>query len=237
MRKLGYVSLAVAAALLLSSCVEWRIGQKIRETKLTHSALLLKTPLGGALYEMEKAPPQGEEKRWAFFFDRGYADCCYYAHVPVVEYRHSSNVLHWELPYASSGYSLTEQKPTGRTRLIALHGHKLYLMPEGATLPKGARRVEAAQLPRSTGRDEPAAGEEEAQPYKIATRREPGHGLAVAVAAPFDYLIDPALSLVSTPVACTVAAVYLGAAGLGELLISPFRPSSTESEAQHSEKP
>ncbi len=210
-----YRTILLAAALLpLSSCVEWRIGKNIRESGERITALQLATPVDGRLYASRQEPPVAAEKEWEYYPDWQDRDTTYYAHVPVVEYGRSSSTLFWHLPHAIGGTGETADKPTGQSRIVAIRGSKVYLMPGNFEMPQGLRRVDADRLGQG-GRH-----------VDLSTS---GSTLAAIAAAPFDYLIDPALSAISTAAVATIGGIGVGLWRLGDTLVSPFTQNGSDS--------
>ncbi len=237
-----FTSLLTCAAvgLPLSSCVEWRLGKKIRESGECITALQMGTPVEGRLYASRQAPPVAPEKEWEFFPDWKDKNTTFYARVPVVEYRHRSSTIYWHLPHAIGGTFETEDKPTGQSRIVAIRDSKMYLMPEDFELPKGLRCVRA-DTPRSaaSGQEQPMAPRHDA--FRLSWHNW-HHDLttsksvpATIAAAPFDYLIDPALTAASTTVVVTIAGIGVGVWWLGDTLTTPFCQSESASTPQHSE--
>ncbi len=190
---------ATACLLLFPSCVEWRIGSNIRELATFHSYLELSEAEEGILYVSRQPLPGGAEECDSTSSlakpPRGHV---YYARVPVAEARQSSSTVVAHVPYGDGVQRTTwGRRPTGMTRLVARTRGKLYLLPEDAELPADAE-VRHMKLC------------EDGDSCFISTRRSGWYVPAAILAAPFDYVIDPALVGVST-VGLWVAALASGA--------------------------
>ncbi len=234
--------LLAAAALLLPSCVEWRIGKNIRESAETITALQLASPVDGRLYASRQAPPVAAEKEWDFNPDWQERDTTYYARVPVVEYGYSSSTIYWHLPHAIGSTRATASKPTGQSRLVAIRDSKLYLMPGDFVLPKGVRRIYADDPDfNDSALERPKASRNDAVQLsgtacyqKLMTSKST---LATIAAAPFDYLIAPALTGLTTSVVGILGGVGVGVGWLCDTLASPFRQEEDGSESAPSSEP
>ncbi len=217
--------------------MEWRIGKKIRESAETITALQLATPVDGRLYASPQAPPPAAEKEWSFYPDWEDKKTTYYARVPVVEYGHRSSTIFWHLPHAIGSTHATADRPTGQSRVVALRHSKVYLMPKGFELPKGLRRVEADAPDFADSKlGLPQASRQDA----VRLRRSRWHcdletsrnTLATVAAAPFDYLIDPTLTALSTTVVATIGGVGGALWWLGDTVASAFSWSEPVSRPQ-----
>ncbi len=195
--------LPLAAAVLLSSCVEWRIGENIRELTETRSYLELTEPQGGCYYASRSPLPEQPEAAVGFIVRTGTEEGeLLYARVPVAEYTPSTSLVVWHVPYGDGVQTrLYAEHRTGETRLVARDGKNLYILPESAQMPKDARPLSPHKAPLREGERE-----------LIATRHNFWHVPASVLAAPFDYAIDPLLMVVTTPLvdagACLLGALW-----------------------------
>ncbi len=190
--------LLAACALLLSSC-QWNIGDIIRSETAVHVGGDVRHPVDGKVYCDE--------------------DGNFYAWVPEVTYRTEPGIVEWVAmgPLPHKAFDIT---PTGRTILVRVDSgirpsEKLESLPEGAKLfcltrgewpaPACVRKYAEPRADRPENmldtwrshypeRDHRWLGDFEGEK---ATRGSIGAQIA---AAPFDFVIDPILSVVTTPV-------------------------------------
>ncbi len=183
MRALSITSLVIAAhALLLPSCVRWNIGENIRE--------------------------RAEIRVGADVTQRFVCKTTQQLLASEVTYRTSTPLI---ALLDDTDPAAREVTPTGYLREVEP-------LPPGKRrsyfLPRNARTT---VLERWQGAPPPEGDREEAcdlgyTPKADSTRwfgcaevqREEGYALAATLAAPFDYLIDPALTAVSSAVAAPV---------------------------------
>ncbi len=104
--------------------------------------------------------------------------------VPEYSYRYSEPLITSE--YYADLYSVSELKRTGSYRVLGADGHSL-----GERRPGDSPGI-VKETPMSLSHYQPMGRTRETQP-------EPGYTLAAIAAAPFDYAIDPALSIILTP--------------------------------------
>ncbi len=190
--------LSFMAAFLLPSCstVTWNIGESIRRSGEVRVGVDVRQPVDGKLYRCE----QGETML---------------VRAPEVTYSPCVPLVEWEIRETWGNLCLfadTDEvwlnaenlRPTGRT-LVAetanLRDRRLVRV-----LPELPAHCEAQVAPEYRGRLSPAAL------GTLELRQQPSLGRKLA-AAPFDYVADPALSLVSSLVLGTAhacaAAVWL----------------------------
>ncbi len=164
--------LALAAALLLPSCLQWNIGENIRECAERRVGIDPRV-----IYRCGK----GQERVSVA------QEVSYKADTPLV------NTI--PLPASAKAYDVT---PTGHYRKAKLHHPKL----EGTKATVGERYEVGGQelTVKSSYLDARS-------PLGLNTRsmgsvervRGAWYPAAVVAAAPFDYVVDPALSVVTTP--------------------------------------
>ncbi len=189
--------LTLFSALLLPSCVEWRIGNNIRELAQTRRFLDMSETEGGVVYSSHQPLPE-DAVDWGRFYwlasppKKGQI---YYARIPVVKGTPRSSTVVCHLPYGEGVRKTTwGDRRTGEVQLIARTGEKLYLLPEGTPLPRDAK---AQQMKLC----------EEGRTY-LSVSDGFWYGPSCVLAAPFDYVIDPALIGISTTALWATLAVY-----------------------------
>ncbi len=183
------ILLLLPAATLWSSCVtNWNVGQCIRDPQEIHTGVYLHSP-EAMQYRVYHAPETTKRR---------------YALAPEVTFRVKRPVLRTEW-FGYTPENIVDVTPTGARQLVQVEGgweyaHAPYKpctllekLPEGAT----------AMEPQDT-----------LYASLCHTRASWARRLA---AAPFDYLMDPALTVVST----TVATVGAGIICIPLLIIDP----------------
>ncbi len=184
--------LLAAASCLLPSCVRWNIGRNIREG--TETCLGVDV---SACYHAR--PGEVEGIRWPRGGPKSFHDLCpevlYEADYPLVSVSYPS--YHSARRVVRTGY----YRPVTRNIVILDLGNAARI---------GERvQVDAAMLERQ-------ADSQEKQPVRPVSPQQKTYSAwhipAAIAAAPFDYLIDPALSVATTP-------LFL----LGALAARPFR--------------
>ncbi len=178
---------ALLAATLLCSCVESRIGLRIREMGEVHTGVDYLHPVDGKVYQTpaqrSKKPPQA----------------CVLA--PEITYRVGHSFYHLHAPYDCDLTSQYGIRPTGRTLVARIDcGRadsytKLLKDEVGGTIPAGARPSPAEGLIRP--------GKFDQIDYGDLAPVTPSPAWRSIAAAPFDYLIDPVLSAAGTTVLWT----------------------------------
>ncbi len=182
------LALALLVALLLPSCVQWRMGERIRESCAVHVGVDVYNPA-------------------VRYYKPGHEFGADYVLAPEITYKAPPPIV----GFLSSWEYAKQVQPTGK---LVLAETAIYQESEprqtrlAERLPKGLRAVPARvspepsrvlMAPLDTGDiDSPLA-----RPASTGARM---------VAAPFDYVIDPALSAVSTvvvavPVACVAVVI------------------------------
>ncbi len=179
-----YLASALAVALLLPSCLQWNIGENIRESAERRIGI---DPT--ALYHCGKGKDGVTVAR----------EMSYKADTPLV------NTI--PLPAPAAAY---DAKPTGYYREAELHYRKLDGMRAtvGERYEVGGRKLER----RASGPLCDDLSEFDTRSMGSVERvRGPWYPAAVVAAAPFDYVVDPALSVVTTPflwVGCGAVIIY-----------------------------
>ncbi len=180
---------SLASLLLLSSCggwAQWNIGERIRSGSTTYVGAISHDP--GPVYVKK-----GDKK------------APFYHLAPEVTYRMKPALVEWHGgqqadPYEARG-TFDIQK-TGRQVLVRLEDGYPVEVVESPPAGYVARYGSACDCGRTEFSDRELGN----FPSERATQASLGARMA---AAPFDYLIDPALSAVST------AGAYVGMAGVG----------------------
>ncbi len=184
---------AAALMLVLPSCVlRTNIGKNIREAGEIYTSVGLR-PVDGRVY---MTPEQ-----------RSYKTSCIhyaYARLPEVTYRQHSDLVDAHSILLHKKPSLSDIQPTGRIRVALVKCSALncpLAVEEMMTdIPANARSYSVGEMPDKASID---------IKEQVSTN-EAGVGRRI-VAAPFDYLIDPALSV----------CMYVGY-GVGAIVVSPF---------------
>ncbi len=183
---------AAALLLLLPSCVKWDMGGCIREAA--------ETRVGVNTNERYACPPEAAaaaapaDPRRAGLYRTVFLapEVTYHCHSPMV------NTVPLPAPSAVSGIT-----PTGNLRVVVM----FYRKPDGwQTRVRDRWEGNRAELEPLAENPEPRKRPplyEEWDSHRLGcaeVRRGRWYPLLAAAALPFDYLIDPALSVVSTPV-------------------------------------
>ncbi len=201
--------LSLAVCLLFPSCVRWHLGAAIRDAVDVRVGVDVEHPVGGKVYMRElPAKPNGLLERE------------YYAHAPEVSYHQSTPWVEFddapgEPPLARPAVRV---RPTGRVVLARFkHERERWRGLEHKLLhvqkPSRATYCEEVSAPppgatltlREPREDAPAP-----TVASLGTREHRRSLTAAIVAAPFDYVVDPVLSSVSTVLFWTGAAVVGG---------------------------
>ncbi len=191
----SFLALVVAVLLLLPSCVRWDIGQNIRECA--------ETRVGVNPYERYACPADAPELASVALSDPQRPGRCRHVFLaPEVTYRMDSPFIN-SVPLSGPA-EVSEVVPTGELRVVALYLRK----PDGCQIRVGERyKGERAALtpyvePEKSDRlpTLTEGGQNSHRLGCVEVRQDEGYFWYAAAAAPFDYLIDPALSLLSTPV-------------------------------------
>ncbi len=187
MKKLAAI-LVCAAALLLPSCVQWNIGQRIREGGEIHTGVDILHPVDNTLYRTSAMRKDGTAL----------------ARAPEVTYCVYSPLLTLVGEKDGSRHA-AKVTPTGRTRVARLRCedmNMLSLYPEHTPrefieLAEGIP-TNAEACPKGSGGkfDTPKYGRPDTY-GSLTEPTQPSMARRLA-AAPFDYLIDPALSVTHT---------------------------------------
>ena len=196
----------LAVALLLPSCVQWSIGENIRESAQRRLAV-------------------DTEHRFR---------CEGVTLVPEVRYRSSHRVVDIAIPEGTQAWP-TDHEYTGRYRVLKEGRRRWDVEPgelydtTGKTLhPMPPRRRSTYYLPNiriapviEGGRETRVEGLDLANVCdaagEIVVEKHAAYGLAKAASVPFEYLIDPVLSVVSTPFAVVGIYAMMLEQGLEEL--------------------
>ncbi len=197
LRALGITVLAFAAhSLLLPSCVQWNIGENIREAAETHVGIF---PMDAWLMgeESKELKPLILFMEQAQVGDRRDGRVCiarearYEADTPLVGGFFPPDAV-------AQNITLTEHYRRVDFRLNKLCG--LTSIVGDRYDPAGQKREpHEGKVHRYGHLDARSMGSAEVE-------RSAWYPLAVAIAAPFDYIIDPALSVASAPVVVGVMA-------------------------------
>ncbi len=178
------LTLALLSALLFPSCVQWNIGERIRESSALHVGADVTNPV-------------------VRYYKPGHQYGADYLLAPEVTYKALPPIV----GFRSDWYWAKDVQPTGRLVLVdtGLYNKTDRRTTRVERLPEGLRAV-----PSRAQRETPGPME-----FPIRTgdfdsplARPASTGACIA-AAPFDYLIDPALSAVNTvivavPVGCAI---------------------------------
>ncbi len=195
---------AAASALLLPSC-QWNIGELIRADSAVYVGGDVRKPVNGLVYRDE--------------------DGNLYAWVPEVTYCTQPELAEF-VGMGPSPHKVQNLHPTGRTILVRIGGAGMRAPEKLKTLPEGAKPSCMSKgewpmplLPGLSSSQSPQSRQQTSTPDDMLARWTSlypesdhrwlgdfdGEGAtrgsfgAQALAAPFDYVIDPALSVVSTP--------------------------------------
>ncbi len=184
-------------ALVTPSCVQWNIGGNIREAAETHVGI---NPMD-VWYVGEKVEAQDGVERWMQGAAAGRTEVArearYEADTPLVHY---NGPLYRARPTAQHIHMTEHFREVG-FRYGKFSGMEACV---GKRVPTEGQKMERVNL-----------GGMESWHYELDARsmgcaeveRSVWYPLAVVAAAPFDYLVDPALSILSTPVAGAVVGV------------------------------
>ncbi len=194
--KLPSFLLACVATVLLPSCAQWNIGKKIRESAETHIGINDRMQYN---YH-EESLPEGYRLHYIA------PELRYRLRTPLVDYRAFDEVGERYYAYASRVVE-DDIVPTGRLRHVT-----------DTKMPGEASRTEIGDVCETPVEKLTRRPGLESRSTPIASRTHLGsagrerstwYPAAVVAAAPFDYLIDPVLSVASTPF------LWLGCAGFG----------------------
>ncbi len=176
-----------AAAMLLTSCagwVQWNVGGRIRAGSATHAG----ADIHGPTIEYEK---------------KGNKDAPTYCRAPEVLYRTKPAIIKWRDPFFPDNEDAYDIRPTGRKLLFCRKDRRLV-----SAVPQG---YEATYQPGCK------CGRTNFNSSELGSFESPqtsrGSISAQLAAAPFDFFIDPALSVITT------AGAYTGMTCAGILLL------------------
>ncbi len=157
-------------ALLMSSC-QWNIGELIRASTAVHVGADTLHPVGGVYYVV----PNG----------RGLHNT--YAYAPEVTYRVQHRLTEWQA-IGTPAHFAEDVTPTGRILLVQFRYPYPVIVDK---LPEGAVKRPMKEVRQRRYHDHRLG-------YFPSERSSRGSVGAQILAAPFDFCIDPVLTLVST---------------------------------------
>ncbi len=179
--------------LLLPSCVQWNIGQRIREGGEIHTGVDTLHPVDGKLYRTEQV-------------GRSYTA---YVRAPEVTYHFRSPLFSSTHESLKAPRKVVDVRRTGQTRtavVLCYPTDYLNRKSDSRTFLKPADGIPAGARPMAAGIANERQKESPHSYGSISSVTPCGWGRKLA-AAPFDYVIDPVLGATHTAIAVPVALV------------------------------